>query len=165
MFWNASFLNILNVPFQYFVLLKQQLFFCGYWVGLGVLSSVGLGTGLHTFILYLVRFFVNCPSSPFTFAYVIIQYFTLFVLLIEFSVIEGISMALLSCMAFFINNSYYFYITQLLPFFLCSLGINPLRIIMERNSPRKHAGCRPWRRLMRTIDSTTTPKPRPISVF
>lgn len=24
-----------------------------YWVGLGVLSSVGLGTGLHTFVLYL----------------------------------------------------------------------------------------------------------------
>ena len=23
------------------------------WVGLGVLSSVGLGTGLHTFLLYL----------------------------------------------------------------------------------------------------------------
>ena len=26
---------------------------CLWWVGLGVLSSVGLGTGLHTFILYL----------------------------------------------------------------------------------------------------------------
>ncbi|KAJ8870769.1 hypothetical protein PR048_027068 [Dryococelus australis] len=25
----------------------------GYWVGLGVLSSVGFGTGLHTFVLYL----------------------------------------------------------------------------------------------------------------
>ncbi|CAK9796067.1 hypothetical protein ANTPLA_LOCUS630 [Anthophora plagiata] len=24
-----------------------------YWIGLGVLSSVGLGTGLHTFVLYL----------------------------------------------------------------------------------------------------------------
>ena len=24
-----------------------------YWVGLGILSSIGLGTGLHTFILYL----------------------------------------------------------------------------------------------------------------
>lgn len=27
--------------------------FVGYWVGLGILSSIGLGTGLHTFILYL----------------------------------------------------------------------------------------------------------------
>lgn len=24
-----------------------------YWIGLGILSSVGFGTGLHTFILYL----------------------------------------------------------------------------------------------------------------
>jgi len=27
--------------------------FAIYWVGLGVASSIGLGTGLHTFILYL----------------------------------------------------------------------------------------------------------------
>ena len=27
--------------------------FAMYWVGLGVASSIGLGTGLHTFILYL----------------------------------------------------------------------------------------------------------------
>lgn len=32
---------------------------CLYWIGLGILSSIGLGTGLHTFILYLVSF----PSS------------------------------------------------------------------------------------------------------
>lgn len=29
------------------------MFFCVYWVVLGVLSSIGLGTGLHTFVLYL----------------------------------------------------------------------------------------------------------------
>jgi hypothetical protein len=29
------------------------LLWCGWWVGLGILSSVGLGTGLHTFLLYL----------------------------------------------------------------------------------------------------------------
>lgn len=34
-------------------LLKAKGLFITYWVGLGVLSSVGLGTGLHTFILYL----------------------------------------------------------------------------------------------------------------
>lgn len=28
-----------------------------YWIALGVASSIGLGTGLHTFLLYLVR----CP--------------------------------------------------------------------------------------------------------
>lgn len=27
--------------------------FVGWWVGLGILSSIGLGTGLHTFVLYL----------------------------------------------------------------------------------------------------------------
>lgn len=33
--------------------IRMNLFFVVYWVGLGVLSSVGLGTGLHTFLLYL----------------------------------------------------------------------------------------------------------------
>ncbi|VDN01098.1 unnamed protein product [Thelazia callipaeda] len=32
---------------------KTKLLRCFYWIGLGILSSVGLGTGLHTFILYL----------------------------------------------------------------------------------------------------------------
>lgn len=41
-------------PHQEFMIgMKQQIFWCGYWVGLGILSSVGLGTGLHTFLLYL----------------------------------------------------------------------------------------------------------------
>lgn len=35
------------------VYLDQLLLFCGFWIGLGVLSSIGLGTGLHTFVLYL----------------------------------------------------------------------------------------------------------------
>lgn len=33
--------------------IERQLLWCGYWIGLGILSSVGLGTGLHTFLLYL----------------------------------------------------------------------------------------------------------------
>merc|ERR1712242_157997 len=32
---------------------ENYILWCLWWVGLGVLSSVGLGTGLHTFILYL----------------------------------------------------------------------------------------------------------------
>lgn len=32
---------------------KKDVLWCAYWVGLGILSSVGLGTGLHTFLLYL----------------------------------------------------------------------------------------------------------------
>jgi len=35
------------------VTLEVYLLWCSWWVGLGVLSSVGLGTGLHTFLLYL----------------------------------------------------------------------------------------------------------------
>jgi len=33
--------------------LEKYLMWCAWWVGLGILSSVGLGTGLHTFLLYL----------------------------------------------------------------------------------------------------------------
>ncbi|RZF39450.1 hypothetical protein LSTR_LSTR000971 [Laodelphax striatellus] len=32
---------------------QRKMWLCLYWVGLGVLSSIGLGTGLHTFVLYL----------------------------------------------------------------------------------------------------------------
>ncbi|XP_026288817.1 vacuole membrane protein 1 isoform X1 [Frankliniella occidentalis] len=38
---------------QYMQAGKSEISWCLYWVGLGVLSSVGLGTGLHTFLLYL----------------------------------------------------------------------------------------------------------------
>ena len=38
---------------QYVSHMERQVLWWGYWVGLGVLSSVGLGTGLHTFLLYL----------------------------------------------------------------------------------------------------------------
>ncbi|CAH0549366.1 unnamed protein product [Brassicogethes aeneus] len=31
----------------------KKILWCLYWIGLGILSSVGLGTGLHTFLLYL----------------------------------------------------------------------------------------------------------------
>ncbi|XP_075905833.1 vacuole membrane protein 1 isoform X1 [Nelusetta ayraudi] len=38
---------------QYVEYLEKKFLWCAYWVGLGILSSVGLGTGLHTFLLYL----------------------------------------------------------------------------------------------------------------
>ncbi|XP_016958908.2 vacuole membrane protein 1 [Drosophila biarmipes] len=45
---------LLPGPHEDFVLFCQQRFgFAVYWLGLGVLSSVGFGTGLHTFLLYL----------------------------------------------------------------------------------------------------------------
>ncbi|KAH8238262.1 hypothetical protein KR032_001643 [Drosophila birchii] len=41
-------------PHQLFIeLVRRNTWFFVYWLGLGVLSSVGLGTGLHTFLLYL----------------------------------------------------------------------------------------------------------------
>lgn len=42
-----------GASFQYLSTAQTKLIWCGYWVGLGILSSVGLGTGLHTFLLYL----------------------------------------------------------------------------------------------------------------
>ncbi|XP_077254549.1 vacuole membrane protein 1 isoform X2 [Temnothorax americanus] len=38
---------------EIFKLWEAKIIWWLYWVGLGVLSSVGLGTGLHTFVLYL----------------------------------------------------------------------------------------------------------------
>ncbi|KAG7471297.1 hypothetical protein MATL_G00123020 [Megalops atlanticus] len=38
---------------KYVQYLERKFLWCAYWVGLGILSSVGLGTGLHTFLLYL----------------------------------------------------------------------------------------------------------------
>lgn len=45
--------TFLLASLQYMQAAKSQISWCLYWVGLGVLSSVGLGTGLHTFLLYL----------------------------------------------------------------------------------------------------------------
>lgn len=41
------------VFFQILQLVQHKCTWCFYWFGLGVLSSIGLGTGLHTFLLYL----------------------------------------------------------------------------------------------------------------
>ncbi|XP_034290469.1 vacuole membrane protein 1 [Pantherophis guttatus] len=38
---------------RYVQFMEKKLLWCAYWAGLGILSSVGLGTGLHTFLLYL----------------------------------------------------------------------------------------------------------------
>lgn len=38
---------------QHVEFIKKRTGWCVYWIGLGILSSVGLGTGLHTFLLYL----------------------------------------------------------------------------------------------------------------
>lgn len=38
---------------EWVALIRSNVWWVVYWTGLGVLSSVGLGTGLHTFLLYL----------------------------------------------------------------------------------------------------------------
>ncbi|XP_076065442.1 transport and Golgi organization 5 isoform X2 [Oratosquilla oratoria] len=57
--------------------IEKEFWWCAYWVWLGILSSVGLGTGLHTFLLYLGPHIahvtmaayscnsVNFPSPPY----------------------------------------------------------------------------------------------------
>ncbi|XP_017771369.1 PREDICTED: vacuole membrane protein 1 isoform X1 [Nicrophorus vespilloides] len=46
-------LNMAGPHQIYMSSIYKQLLWCSYWAGLGILSSVGLGTGLHTFLLYL----------------------------------------------------------------------------------------------------------------
>ncbi|XP_033107861.1 vacuole membrane protein 1-like [Anneissia japonica] len=49
-----SIICVLDGPHQeYLNSTWAKLSWCVYWIGLGILSSVGLGTGLHTFLLYL----------------------------------------------------------------------------------------------------------------
>lgn len=38
---------------DYVDIVEKKVFWCVYWMILGILSSVGLGSGLHTFVLYL----------------------------------------------------------------------------------------------------------------
>ena len=49
-----------HVHAQVVASIEKLLLWCGYWIGLGILSSVGLGTGLHTFLLYLVSYMYIC---------------------------------------------------------------------------------------------------------
>lgn len=54
--WSALLVAAYHTPGDHqrvFEQIKSQLLFVAYWLGLGVISSVGLGTGLHTFLLYL----------------------------------------------------------------------------------------------------------------
>eukprot|EP01100_Stratorugosa_tubuloviscum_P005748 TRINITY_DN2552_c0_g1_i1.p1 TRINITY_DN2552_c0_g1~~TRINITY_DN2552_c0_g1_i1.p1 ORF type:complete len:426 (+),score=172.46 TRINITY_DN2552_c0_g1_i1:47-1279(+) len=49
-----SYLHFIETPYQQKIYEIEVIsLYCGYWIVLGILSSVGLGTGLHTFMLYL----------------------------------------------------------------------------------------------------------------
>nr|XP_020017409.1 vacuole membrane protein 1-like [Castor canadensis]XP_020017410.1 vacuole membrane protein 1-like [Castor canadensis] len=52
---------------QYVQRIEKQFLLYAYWIGLGILSSVGLGTGLHTFLLYLVRINLMSKNERFSF--------------------------------------------------------------------------------------------------
>lgn len=61
-YWYVLLISILIVVGPYYIdgphtkYLKETeeiLYFMAYWIILGVASSIGLGTGLHTFVLYL----------------------------------------------------------------------------------------------------------------
>ncbi|CAM1325785.1 VMP1 (predicted) [Pycnogonum litorale] len=45
--------NSHGFKYKFIQYIEKQILWCCYWLGLGILSSVGLGTGLHTFLLYL----------------------------------------------------------------------------------------------------------------
>jgi len=45
--------NVSGSHQEFIIQWERYLLWCCWWVGLGILSSVGLGTGLHTFLLYL----------------------------------------------------------------------------------------------------------------
>lgn len=45
--------------------LRKKVFWCAYWMGLGIASSIGLGTGLHTFLLYLGPFIASVTLAAY----------------------------------------------------------------------------------------------------
>jgi len=47
-------------------ILRSTLFWYGYWIVLGVLSSIGLGTGLHTFVLFLGPHIAEVTTAAYT---------------------------------------------------------------------------------------------------
>jgi vacuole membrane protein 1 len=44
---------------------RKKILWCLYWIGLGVASSIGLGTGLHTFLLYLGPFIAEVTLAAY----------------------------------------------------------------------------------------------------
>jgi membrane protein YqaA with SNARE-associated domain len=50
---------------RYIKPMETKVIWCLYWVGLGVLSSIGLGSGLHTFVLYLAPHIARVTLSAY----------------------------------------------------------------------------------------------------
>lgn len=47
------------------IYMRKKILWCLYWLGLGVASSIGLGTGLHTFLLYLGPFIAQVTLAAY----------------------------------------------------------------------------------------------------
>jgi hypothetical protein len=47
------------------VYFRKKTLWCMYWMGLGIASSIGLGTGLHTFLLYLGPFIAEVTLAAY----------------------------------------------------------------------------------------------------
>ena len=45
---------------------ENQLLYYLYWLSLGILSSIGLGTGMHTFVLFLGPFIMKVTRTAYT---------------------------------------------------------------------------------------------------
>ena len=50
---------------SYLIYIRKQLFWYFYWIGLGIASSIGFGTGLHTFLLYLGPFIAKVTLAAY----------------------------------------------------------------------------------------------------
>jgi len=46
--------------------LRSTTFWYGYWIVLGILSSIGLGTGFHTFFIFLVPHIIEVTTAAYT---------------------------------------------------------------------------------------------------
>ena len=57
--------NVDGVHLPVLLYLRKKIIWCSYWVGLGVASSIGLGTGLHTFLLYLGPFIAQVTLAAY----------------------------------------------------------------------------------------------------
>ena len=57
--------NIEGAHQETLMFMHKKILWCLYWLGLGVASSIGLGTGLHTFLLYLGPFIAQVTLAAY----------------------------------------------------------------------------------------------------
>ncbi|KAG4093298.1 hypothetical protein H8356DRAFT_949181 [Neocallimastix lanati (nom. inval.)] len=55
-----------NVDHEILHLIRSMFIWYGYWIMLGILSSIGLGTGLHTFVIFLGPHIAEVTTAAYT---------------------------------------------------------------------------------------------------